>query len=40
MLATLGAGVAGLGISQLVPIMTIVRDVAFGAVLGILVKQK
>jgi hypothetical protein len=33
----LGAGIAGIGISPLVAPMTIVRHIAFGAVLGILV---
>ena len=33
----LGAGIAGVGISPLVAPMTIVRHIAFGAVLGILV---
>ena len=40
MLPALGAGVAGLGISPLVPLMTILRHIAFGAVLGILMRHK
>lgn len=40
MLPALGAGIAGLGISPLVPVMTMVRHIAFGAVLGILVKPQ
>lgn len=40
LLPALGAGVAGLGISPLVPLITILRHIAFGAVLGILMREK
>lgn len=39
LLPALGAGIAGINISPLVMVMTIIRHVAFGAVLGILVKR-
>ena len=35
----LGAGIAGIGISPLVAPMTIVRHIAYGAVLGIMVRR-
>jgi hypothetical protein len=35
----MGAGIAGMAISPLVPLMTIVRHIAFGAALGILAKR-
>ena len=35
----MGAGIAGIAISPLVPLMTIVRHIAFGAVLGILARR-
>ena len=35
MLPALGAGIAGLAVSPLVPVITIIRHIAFGVVLGI-----
>jgi hypothetical protein len=35
----LGAGIAGIDISPLVAPMTIVRHIAFGAMLGILIRE-
>lgn len=35
----MGAGIAGIAISPLVPLMTIIRHIAFGAVLGILARR-
>ncbi len=40
MLPALGAGIAGLNIAPEVPIMTLTRHIAYGAVLGLIVKFK